>query len=67
MKIIVYADTVREARKFYHGQNGETVGHRAASDFVEPEKCDIVKYAKEYPEIKAAYEGKKKAKKKYVL
>lgn len=60
MKIIVYADTVREARKFYYGKNGETVGHRAAKDFDKPENCDVVKYAKEYPEIEKAYAAPKK-------
>lgn len=63
MKIIVYADTVREARRFYPGRSGETVGHRAAGDFGGPEKCDLVKYAKEYPEIEAAYAEKPKPKK----
>lgn len=62
MKIIVYADSVRDARKYYPGVNSETVGHRAASDFDKAEKCDVVKYAKEYPDIKKAYESKSKKK-----
>lgn len=64
MKIIVYADTVRDARKYYTGINGEQVGHRAASDFDEPEKCDIVKYAKPYADIENAYSKKPKKKSK---
>lgn len=62
MKVIVYADTVREARHFYPGKSTEAVGHRAAADFNGPEKCDLVLYAKEYPEIEKAYDKPKKKK-----
>jgi len=59
MKVIVYADTVRKARKHYPSREGEQVGHRAAKDFKKPEKADKVIYAKKYEKIKEAYEGKK--------
>lgn len=64
MKIIVYADTVRQARNFYSGTSSEQVGHRAACDFDKPEKCDLVKYAKPYPDIEKAYDKPKKKNKK---
>lgn len=54
-KVIVYADTVREARKFYPGKEGESVGHRAAGEFTEVEECDEVIYMGDYPDIKEAY------------
>lgn len=55
IKVIVYADTVREARRFYPEREGEAVGHRAASDFIECEDADLFIYAKEYSEIQEAY------------
>lgn len=63
-KIIVYGETERAARKFYPGKEGEAVGHRAAKSFKDPEKCDMVLYAGKYPEIEAAYAGKKETPKK---
>lgn len=64
MKVLVYADTVREARKFYPTRAGQAVGYRVAEEFQEPEKADLVLYAKEYIDIEAAYLGEKPKKKK---
>lgn len=64
MKVVIYADTVREARKFYTPKPCETVAYRIASDFTKPEKADLVLYAREYPEIEKAYQNKKEKVKK---
>jgi hypothetical protein len=64
MKVLVYADTVREARNFYPTRAGQAVGYRVAGEFDKPEKADLVLYAKEYTEIEAAYLGDKPKKKK---
>ena len=58
--VLVYADSIREGRKFYKGTPNERVGYRIASDFEKKEKCDAVKYAKDYKDIKKAYEKKVK-------
>lgn len=55
MKVLVYADSVREARNFYPERAGQAVGYRVASEFKECEDCDLVLYAKEYIEIEQAY------------
>jgi hypothetical protein len=55
IKVIVYADTVREARRLYPEREGEAVGYRVASEFTECEDADLVIHAKEYPEIQEAY------------
>jgi hypothetical protein len=64
MKVLVYADTLREGRKFYPTRHGQAVGYRLAGEFKEVEKADLVLYAKEYPEIESAYLGDKPKKKK---
>jgi hypothetical protein len=54
-KVLVYADTVREARRFYPEREGVAVGYRLASEFTKPEKADEVLFVREYPEIENAY------------
>lgn len=61
-KVIVYGKTEREARRFFKPSAGQTVSYRAASDFIKPEKADIVFYAGNFPEIKEAYDKKSKSK-----
>ena len=64
MKVIIYADTVREGRKFYPSRSGQEIGYRVAGEFNGVEKCDMVMYAKDYPDIEKAYDEKPKDKKK---
>lgn len=64
MKVIVYADTIRQARAFYPEREGQAVGYRIASEFTKPETADLVLYAKEYLDIEIAYADKPKVKKK---
>lgn len=64
MKVIVYADSVREARKFYPERPDQAVGYRIASEFKDVETADLVLYAKEYIDIEAAYLDEKPKKKK---
>ena len=40
MKILVYGETVREARNFYHAKAGESVGARTYAEFENGEECD---------------------------
>lgn len=54
-KVIVYADTIRDARRFYPERDGVAVGYRIASEFEAVEKADEVLFAGEYPEIEKAY------------
>jgi hypothetical protein len=55
IKVLVYADSVREARRIYPEREGEAVGYRVASEFTHPEPADMIIHAKEYPEIQEAY------------
>lgn len=41
-KVLVYAETVREARNFYPLKEGETVGYRTYSEFNNGEEFDDV-------------------------
>lgn len=46
-KVLVYADTIREARAFYPERPNQMVGYRLIKDEGK-EEADIVLYAKEY-------------------
>lgn len=40
MKILVYGETVREARRFYRPKAGESVGARTYAQWENGEECD---------------------------
>ena len=62
MKVLVYADTEREARLFYKAKEGQTVGYRSIKDYGNGEKADEIVFAKEY-DLEPKEEKPKKKKK----
>ena len=46
MKVLVYGETIREARRFYPEREGEAVGYRLLSEITD-EEADKVLYTKE--------------------
>lgn len=53
--VIIYGETLREARRFYTPKPSETVAYRSVKDFTKPEKASLVLCAGDYPEILKAY------------
>lgn len=62
MKVLVYGETTRQARKFYTGKAGEAVGSRVYADYDNGEEYDA-RFLVNPDKIKEAKKnGKRKAK-----
>jgi len=63
-KVLVYGETVREARRFYIAKAGQSVGCRTYEDFNNGEKCDIVIFVDESKRPSNLTRGKDNGKRK---
>lgn len=59
MKVLVYGETVREARNHYVPKAGDSVGARTYSDYGNGEECDLAIFVDE-SKVKKPAKSKKR-------